>query len=278
MSELIHQINESVNFIQSVSNIKPKIGVVLGSGLGNLVKEIEVEKSIAYRDIPHFPISTVEGHSGNLIFGKLSGVEVLAMSGRFHAYEGYSPVQISYPIRVMKSLGIETLLLSNASGAVNPTYKVGDLVIINDHISFFLPNPLIGKNENSLGLRFPDMSEPYSKKLIALAHKIGERFQIPLKEGVYVGSTGPTFETRAEYKLVKIIGGDLVGMSTVQEVIVARHAGMSVFAASVVTDLGIRNTDDIISHEEVLQAANAAEPKLAKLFKELAVAISKTGN
>jgi len=159
--------------------------------------------------------------------------------------------------------------LSNASGAVNPTYKVGDLVIINDHISFFLHNPLIGKNEDALGMRFPDMSEPYSKKIIALAHKIGERFQISLKEGVYVGTTGPTFETRAEYKLVKVIGGDLVGMSTVQEVIAAKHAGMSVFAVSVVTDLGIRNTDDIISHQEVLQAANEAEPKLAKLFSEL---------
>jgi purine-nucleoside phosphorylase len=273
MSELIRQINESVNYIQSVSSAKPRIGVVLGSGLGNLAKEIEVEKSIAYSDIPHFPISTVEGHSGKLIFGKLNGVEVLAMSGRFHSYEGYTPVQISYPIRVMKNLGVETLLLSNASGAVNPAYKVGELVIINDHISFLLRNPLIGKNEDSFGTRFPDMSEPYSKKLIALAHAIGERFQIPLKEGVYVGSTGPTFETHAEYRMIKIIGGDLVGMSTVQEVIVARHAGMSVFAVSVVTDLGIRDTDDLISHHEVLQAANEAEPKLAKLFKEMVAAI-----
>ena len=273
MSELIHQIDESVKFIQSVSHAKPKIGVVLGSGLGNLSKEFEVEKSIAYSDIPHFPVSTVEGHSGKLIFGKLNGVDVVAMSGRFHTYEGYTAVQISYPIRVMKKLGIATLLLSNASGAVNPAYKVGDLVIINDHISFFLHNPLIGKNENSLGVRFPDMSEPYSKKMIALAHRIGERFQIPLKEGVYVGTTGPTFETHAEYRMIKLLGGDLVGMSTVQEVVVARHAGMTVFAVSVVTDVGIRDADDIISHEEVLQAANEAEPKLAKLFKEIVAAL-----
>ncbi len=271
MSELMKHLNESVKYIQSVCEAQPKVGIVLGSGLGNLATQIEVEKTIDYKDVPHFPISTVDGHFGKLVFGKLNGVAVFAMSGRFHFYEGYSPAQVSYPIRVMKLLGIETLLLSNAAGAVNPDYKVGDLMIINDHISFFMPNPLVGSNESLLGVRFPDMSEPYDKKIIEAAKKIGANFQIDLKEGVYTGVTGPTFETHAEYKLIKAVGGDVVGMSTVQEVIVAIHAGMKVFAVSVVTDLGIREDNNIITHEEVLQAANAAEPKLTKLLKELVV-------
>lgn len=274
MAGLIDQLNESVNYIQSVCQERPKTGIVLGSGLGNLATEIEVEKAIPYNTIPHFPVSTVEGHSGKLIFGKLNGVAVVAMSGRFHFYEGYTPAQVAYPIRVMKLLGVETLLLSNAAGAVNADYKVGDLIIIKDHISFFTHNPLIGKNERELGVRFPDMSEPYDKKLIELARTIGERNHIELKEGVYTGVTGPTFETHAEYRLIKIVGGDVVGMSTVQEVIVAVHAGIKVFAVSVVTDLGIRDDDNKISHAEVLEAANNAEPKLTILFKDLAAAIS----
>lgn len=274
MSELINQLNESVKYIRAHCDTEPKIGIVLGSGLGNLATEIEVEKAIAYKDIPNFPVSTVEGHTGKLIFGKLNGVAVLAMSGRFHFYEGYTPAQVAYPIRVMKLLGVATLLLSNAAGGVNENYRVGDLAIINDHISFFTHNPLIGKNEDALGVRFPDMSEPYDKSLIALAKSIGAEHGIELKDGVYTGVTGPTFETHAEYRLIKIAGGDLVGMSTVQEVIVAVHAGMKTFAVSVVTDLGIRDDDNKISHTEVLEAANNAEPKLTKLFRELVVAIT----
>ncbi|AYD47580.1 purine-nucleoside phosphorylase [Arachidicoccus soli] len=273
MSELIDKLNETVKFIQNKCTQKPNIGIVLGSGLGNLATEIVVEREIPYAEIPHFPVSTVAGHSGKLLFGKLNGVAVLAMSGRFHFYEGYTPAQVVYPIRVMKLLGIQTLLLSNAAGSVNPDYKVGDLVIINDHISFFTENPLLGKNEESIGVRFPDMSEPYDKKLIASAREIGEKYSYQLKEGVYTGVTGPTFETRAEYKLIKVVGGDVVGMSTVQETIAAVHAGMKVFAISVVTDLGIRESDDIITHEEVLQAAKAAEPKLTQLFKELVLTL-----
>lgn len=274
MSELIHQLNESVKYIQSITEARPKIGIVLGSGLGNLATEIEVDQSIPYNDIPHFPVSTVEGHSGKLIFGKLNGVAVLAMSGRFHFYEGYTPAQVAYPIRVMKLLGIETLLLSNAAGGVNENYKVGDLAIIYDHISLFTHNPLIGKNEEKLGVRFPDMSEPYDKSLIALAKSIGAQHNIELKDGIYTGVTGPTFETHAEYRLIRVAGGDLVGMSTVQEVIVAVHAGIKVFAVSVVTDLGIRDDDNKISHTEVLEAANNAEPRLTKLFRELVIAIA----
>jgi len=270
MASLKERIQDTVRFIQSKCDKKPLIGIVLGSGLGNLATEITVEQSLSYEDIPHFPVSTVKGHSGKLIFGLLNGVPVLAMSGRFHYYEGYSPQEVSYPIRVMQGLGIKTLLLSNAAGAVNPDYKVGDLVLISDHISFFTQNPLLGPNEEDLGPRFPDMSEPYSKDIIAIARRIAIDYDFAVHEGVYTGVTGPTFETRAEYKLIKAVGGDVVGMSTVQEVIVAVHGGMKVFCVSVVTDLGIRAEDNIITHEEVLEAAQAAEPKLTTLFKELA--------
>ncbi|HTN35932.1 MAG TPA: purine-nucleoside phosphorylase [Arachidicoccus sp.] len=275
MSELLSHLQETVEYIQSICKEKPLIGIVLGSGLGNLATEIVVEKEIPYQDIPHFPISTVKGHSGKLLFGLLNGVSVLAMSGRFHYYEGHSPANVAYPIRVMRQLGIETLLLSNAAGAVNPDYKVGDLVIISDHISFFTINPLLGQNEEKLGPRFPDMSEPYHRDIIAIAKRIGMDYDFNLKEGVYTGVTGPTFETRAEYKLIKAVGGDVVGMSTVQETIAAVHAGMRVFAISVVTDLGIREADNIITHEEVLQAAKEAEPKLTILFKELALELQR---
>ncbi len=269
MSLLHEQLIETVDFIQKQSNAKPTVAIILGSGLGNFTDEIVVETRIAYNQIPHFPTSTVEGHSGQLIFGQLDGQSVLVMAGRFHYYEGYSPQQVTYPIRVMKLLGIKQLILSNAAGSVNPTFKVGDLMIINDHISFFTPNPLLGPNENELGPRFPDMSEPYNKELISKAINIAKQHNIEVKQGVYVGVTGPTFETRAEYKLIKAVGGDVVGMSTVQECIVAVHAGMTVFAASVVTDLGIRDEENTITHEEVLQAAKEAEPKLTLLIKEL---------
>jgi purine-nucleoside phosphorylase len=266
---ILQQLEETIRAIRSVCDIQARTGIVLGSGLGNLSREIEVETEIPYTDIPHFPVSTVEGHEGRLIFGKLSGRSVAVASGRFHYYEGYTPAQVVYPIRALKFLGVETLLLSNAAGGMNPGFRVGDLMIIRDHISLFIVNPLIGKNESELGPRFPDMSEPYSRVLIAKAKDIAADLKIPIREGVYAGVTGPTFETRSEYKLLHTVGGDAVGMSTVQEVIAARHLGMSVFAMSVITDLGIREEDNIITHGEVLEAAAAAEPKLTALFKRL---------
>jgi purine-nucleoside phosphorylase len=271
--DILRQLEETVDFLNTQYSGKPTVGIVLGSGLGNFIDEIEVEKEVAYVDIPHFPVSTVEGHKGKLVFGKLNGKTVVAMAGRFHFYEGYTAQDVVFPIRVMKTIGVETLLLSNAAGGVNAGFKVGDIMIIKDHVSFFTPNPLIGKNVEELGPRFPDMSEPYKKELIKKAKTIAAKNNFDIKEGVYVAVTGPTFETRAEYKLIKIIGGDVVGMSTVQESIVANHMGMQVFAISVITDLGIRKEDNIITHEEVLQAAKEAEPKMALLFKELVAAI-----
>ena len=269
MSEIMNQLHEAVAFIKSKVNSTATTGIILGSGLGNLATEINVEVSIPYSAIPHFVVSTVLGHGGNLIFGELGGKKVIVMSGRFHFYEGYGAAQVVFPIRLMKLLGVETLLLSNAAGAVNPSYKVGDLMIINDHISFFTTNPLMGKNEDALGTRFPDMSEPYSKEIIAKAKAIAAANNILVHEGVYTAVTGPTFETHAEYRLIKTLGSDVVGMSTVQENIAALHCGMKVFAVSVVTDLGIREGNNVITHEEVLQAAKEAEPKLTLLFKEL---------
>ncbi|HMI61613.1 MAG TPA: purine-nucleoside phosphorylase [Puia sp.] len=266
---ILQQVEEAVHSIRSVYAGRPHVGIILGSGLGNLTREITVEREIAYADIPHFPVSTVEGHQGKLIFGTLSGKPVAVLSGRFHFYEGYTPAQVAFPIRVLKFLGIETLLLSNAAGGMNANFRVGDLMIINDHISLFVINPLLGKNESELGQRFPDMSEPYDKMLIQKAKGIAARLKIPVHEGVYAGVTGPTFETRAEYKFLHSTGGDAVGMSTVQEVIAARHIGLSVFAMSVITDLGIRKEENIITHEEVLAAAAAAEPKLTALFSGL---------
>jgi len=269
-STIIGELKETVDYIRSVYNGEaPRIGIVLGSGLGNLSSEIRVEKEIPYEAIPHFPVSTVEGHSGKLILGRLAGKPVVVLSGRFHYYEGYTPAQVVFPIRAMKFLGVETLLISNAAGGMNKAFKVGDLMIIRDHISFFVVNPLLGKNEPELGPRFPDMSEPYDKALIEKAKTIAAGMNIKVHEGVYAGVTGPTFETRAEYKLLHIAGGDAVGMSTVQEVIAARHAGLSVFAMSVITDLGIREEDNIITHEEVLAAAKDAEPKLTGIFRQL---------
>ncbi len=266
---MLTKIDAAVRFIRTVYTDHPSVGIVLGSGLGSFTAEMTIEKEIPYGDIPHFPVSTVEGHSGKLIIGVLGGKKVIAMAGRFHFYEGYSVEEVVFPIRVMKFLGIQTLLISNAAGGMNTSFVVGDLMVIKDHISLFTANPLIGKNIDALGPRFPDMSEPYSKTLIATAHSIAAANSIDLKEGVYCGVTGPTFETRAEYKLLHIIGGDAVGMSTVQEVIAAVHMGMTVFAISVITDLGIREEENKITHAEVLEAASNAEPKLTFLFKEL---------
>ena len=265
----LKKIKESVSFIKNLYNEKPVAGIVLGSGLGSFTSEINIEKEIPYSDIPNFPISTVEGHSGKLIFGELSDKKVVAMAGRFHYYEGYSTQEVVFPIRVMKYLGIETLLISNAAGGTGEGFKIGDLMIITDHISMLALNPLLGKNEEAFGTRFPDMSEPYKKDLIEKAKAIAAAANYEMKEGVYVGVTGPTFETRAEYKMLRILGGDAVGMSTVQEVIAAVHMGLPVFAMSVITDIGIREEENTITHEEVLQAAKDAEPKLTHIFKEL---------
>ncbi|MEP6615266.1 MAG: purine-nucleoside phosphorylase [Ginsengibacter sp.] len=262
-------ILEAIRHIQQCYPIKPSVGVVLGSGLGSFTHEMKIEKEIAYSDIPHFPVSTVEGHSGNLIFGELAGKKIVAMAGRFHYYEGYTTKEVVFPIRVLKYLGIETLLISNAAGGTNRTFRVGDLMIINDHISLLTLNPLLGKNEDEFGPRFPDMSEPYKAGLIDKVRNIAQKAGIEVKEGVYMGVTGPTFETRAEYKMLNTLGGDAVGMSTVQEVIAARHMGIPVFAMSVITDIGIREEHNTITHAEVLQAARDAEPKLTYLFKEL---------
>ncbi len=266
---MIAKIKEAVDYIQKLYQPKPLVGIVLGSGLGNFTNEMKIEKEISYTDIPHFPVSTVAGHSGKLIFGELSGKKVVAMSGRFHYYEGYSAQEVVFPIRVIKFLGVEKLFISNAAGGMNADFKVGDLMLITDHISLFTTNPLIGKNYDELGLRFPDMSEPYNKQLIKKAKAIAAAKNIELKEGVYAGVTGPTFETRAEYKLLHIAGADAVGMSTVQEVIAAVHIGLTVLGLSIITDMGIRKEENKITHEEVLYAAGEAEPKLAYIFKEL---------
>ena len=264
---LVAQIQETVRFIQGVYRHTPEVGVVLGSGLGNFSKEIEVELEIPYSDIPHFPVSTVKGHQGKLVFGFMEGKRIVAMAGRFHYYEGYSTDEVVFPIRVMKFLGIRLLMISNAAGGVNPSFNVGDLMIIRDHISFATPNPLVGKNIDELGPRFPDMSEPYKKHFIKAAREVAKTADIHIHEGVYFAVTGPTFETRAEYQMIQHMGGDAVGMSTVQECIIANHMGLPVFAISVITDMGIREEENVITHEEVLEAAKAAEPKLTAIFK-----------
>jgi purine-nucleoside phosphorylase len=267
--DLLQKINAAASFIQSSCSEQPLIGVVLGSGLGGFTEEMIVEHSINYSDIPHFPVSTVEGHSGKMLIGRMAGKLIVVFSGRFHFYEGYTTSEVVFPIRVMQKMGIKHLLISNAAGGTNTGFKVGDLMVIKDHISFAIVNPLIGKNIDELGIRFPDMSEPYSKKLIEKAHQIAKNEGFELKEGVYFGVTGPSFETRAEYKLIHQLGADAVGMSTVQEVITAVHAGMQIFAISVITDIGIREEENTISHKDVLDAANASAPKLTSLLKTM---------
>jgi len=260
------RVSEAAAHIRRRSGLQPAIGVVLGSGLGNFRNAIRIDCEIPYAEIPHFPVPTVKGHGGSLLLGHVGDRPVAAMSGRFHFYEGYTPAEVVFPIRVLAALGVRTLLLSNAAGGVNPDFSVGDMMLITDHISFATVNPLLGPNEEAFGTRFPDMSEPYSKTLISLAEEIAPSLDVQLRRGVYFGVTGPTFETRAEYRMIRILGADAVGMSTVQETIAAVHMGMRVFALSVITDIGIREEDNTITHEEVLQAAAAAEPRMADLL------------
>ena len=269
---MLQTIKESATFLKERTNYKPQVGIILGTGLGGLVAEIEIEHSISYKDIPHFPVSTVEGHSGRLIFGNLGGKQVVAMQGRFHFYEGYSMEKVTFPVRVMKFLGIKHLIVSNASGGVNPDYEVGDLMILSDHINL-IPNPLIGSNIDELGPRFPDMSESYCKNLITKAENIAKANKIPVQKGVYVALTGPTLETPSEYKYMRIIGGDTVGMSTAPEVIVARHMNIPCFAMSVITDLGVPGKIQKVSHSEIQKIAEIAEPKLTLIIKELIASI-----
>ncbi len=262
--------NDALTYIKNrVGDFEPEIGIILGTGLGGLVKEIEVAHQLMYSNIPNFPISTLEFHSGKLIFGKLAGKNVVAMQGRLHYYEGYSMKQITFPVRILKLLGIETLFVSNASGALNEGFKKGDLMIIEDHINLQPDNPLIGTNLESFGPRFPDMSEPYSRKLIERGLKIAEEQNITCHKGVYASVTGPNLETRAEYRYLRIIGADAVGMSTVPEVIVANHMNLTVFAISVLTDEGFPDTLQPVSVEEIIKTAAEAEPKLTLILKEL---------
>jgi purine-nucleoside phosphorylase len=265
----VAKLNETVAFIQSKINTKPQAGIILGSGLGGLVNDLQVSLSLNYEEIPNFPTSTVKGHGGKLLFGQLNGKEVVMLSGRFHYYEGYTMQEVTFPVRVMKQLGCELLMVSNAAGGMNKSFKVGDLMIINDHINLFPEHPLRGQNDEAIGPRFPDMTEPYNLELISKAKAIAAKNDILVYDGVYIGLQGPTFETKAEYNWLHVIGGDTVGMSTVPEVIVAIHGGMKVFGMSVVTDLGIREEMNVITHEEVLEAANIAAPKMALIFKEL---------
>lgn len=266
---MLKEIQETSEFLMHRMPANAKIAIILGTGLGDLVTQITDIKEISYQTIPNFPVSTVEGHSGKLIFGKLGGVDIVAMQGRFHYYEGYNMQEVTFPVRVFKAMGINTLLVSNASGGTNPNFEIGDLMIITDHINLFPEHPLRGRNYNELGHRFPDMSQAYSHKLIAKAKEIAAKNAIKVVEGVYLGTSGPTFETPAEYRMFRALGADSVGMSTVPEVIVANHAGMQVFGMSIITDLGVEGKIVEVSHEEVQKIGNAAQPLMTKIMTEL---------
>jgi len=264
---MIEKFKESANFIKSKISIEPEVGIVLGSGLGGVAEKIENRTVIPYKEIPHFPVSTVEGHSGNLIIGKFGGKNVVAMQGRFHYYEGYNMKEVTFPIRVMHFLGVKTLIVSNAAGGLNPAFKVGDIMLITDHINLFPEHPLRGKNLSDLGVRFPDMSKVYDKELIETAEKIAKKENIRIQKGVYIGSTGPTLETPAEYKLFRTFGADSTGMSTVPEVIVAHHQRMKVFGMSVITNASVpADPEAETTHEEVQNVAGQIEPNMTKLI------------
>ncbi len=268
MSELKQQIQEAVRAIRKIDDTKPTIGIVLGTGLGALADKIKTTARIRYTDIPHFPASTVEGHAGELLIGTLGGKKVIALSGRFHFYEGYSLQQVTFPIRVAKALGIKTLIVSNACGGLNPQFGAGDIMLITDHINFIGDNPLIGPNDDSLGPRFPDMCEPYSNDLLKLAETIALSRGMKVQRGVYLACAGPNLETRAEYRMMRALGADAVGMSTVPEVIVAVHAGLKVLGFSVVTDLCLPDHLEPVNIDKIIAVANASEPKLSALVTE----------
>ncbi|HZH55111.1 MAG TPA: purine-nucleoside phosphorylase [Sphingobacteriaceae bacterium] len=265
-----HLIEETLQAIlKRTGGFEPEFGIILGTGLGNLIEDIEIAHQVSYSNIPNFPISTVEFHRGKLIFGELGGRKVVAMQGRFHYYEGYTMQQITFPIRVMKALGIQKLFVSNASGSLNPEIKKGDLGVIVDHIDLMPENPLRGLNNSSLGPRFPDMSQPYDRKMIQQALEIARKHGYSVHEAVYVGTSGPNLETKAEYRYMRIIGGDIVGMSTVPEIIVANHARLPVFAISVITDEGFHEDLQPVSLEDIVAVATESEPKLTQILKEL---------
>lgn len=263
------EVQETVSFIKEKTNFNPEYGVILGSGLGNFTDDIKIEFSLPYSEIPNFPVSTVQGHKGALVFGTVGSKKVVAMQGRFHYYEGYSMKEVTFPVRVMKYLGVSKLIVSNASGGVNSNYKVGSIVLIKDHINMMPEHPLRGKNDERFGPRFVNMSEPYSRKMIAKVKEIASDLNIEVHDGIYLGLQGPTFETLAEYKMVKNIGADCVGMSTVPEVIVARHMELETFGLSVITDMGDEENIEDVNHSEVLKAAQKAEPDVRILIKEL---------
>lgn len=263
------QVQETVSYIQARNNFTPEYGIILGSGLGSFTDDIQIAFTLPYDEIPNFPVSTVQGHKGALVFGTIGDKKVVAMQGRFHYYEGYSMKEVTFPVRVLKYLGVEKLIVSNASGGVNPDYKLGEIVIIKDHINFSPEHPLRGKNDERFGPRFVNMSEPYSRKMIAKAKELAQSLNIEVKDGIYFGLQGPSFETLAEYRMVRILGADCVGMSTVAEVIVARHMNLETFGISVITDIGDEDNIDSISHDEVLEAAQNAEPRVRQLIKEL---------
>lgn len=265
------RLQQAVHFLQQKTDRSPRAGIILGSGLGGLVHEIDIQAEVPYAEIPHFPVSTVAGHTGRLIFGMLQGVPVMAMQGRFHYYEGYSMQEVTFPVRVMKAMGVQTLMVSNAAGGMNPDFRVGDLMLIRDHINLFPDSPLRGKNDDTLGPRFPDMSHTYNRDLIDHAIRIGKSMDVHLHTGVYAGVSGPCFETPAEYRYLRIIGADAVGMSTVPEVIVGVHSGLKCFGISVITDLGVEGVVSTVSHQEVLDAAAKAEKKMTAILKELVV-------
>lgn len=263
------QVQQTVEYIKNKTGFTPEYGVILGSGLGSFTDDIRIEFTLPYIEIPNFPVSTVEGHKGALVFGTIGDKKVVAMQGRFHYYEGYDMKQVTFPVRVMKYIGVTKLIVSNASGGVNPNYKVGSIVLIKDHINMLPEHPLRGKNDERFGPRFVNMSEPYSQKMIAKAKEVAKELNIEVQDGVYLGLQGPTFETLSEYRMVKALGGDCVGMSTVPEVIVARHMNLETFGLSVITDMGNEEAIGTITHEEVLEAAREAEPHVRQLIKQL---------
>ena len=265
---MLERIQETAAFLRSKMQTQPETAIILGTGLGSLVNEITDKYEIGYETIPNFPVSTVEGHSGKLIFGKLGNKDIMAMQGRFHFYEGYAMTEVTFPIRVMRELGIQTLFVSNAAGGMNPAFEIGDLMIITDHINFFPEHPLRGKNI-PYGPRFPDMSEAYNKELIRKADAIATEKGIKVQHGIYIGTQGPTYETPAEYKMFRILGADAVGMSTVPEVIVANHCGIKVFGISVITDLGVEGKIVEVTHEDVQKAADQAQPLMTTIMREL---------